>query len=145
MIRRPPRSTRTDTLFPYTTLFRSSDLLVINKVDLAPMVDADLEVMRRDAAVKRGDRPTAFMSLREDPAATAVADWLVQVLPHIPDHADASEPTPRSPSSGQGTVTGDTRSSRRPQHPCGTHPTGVPSSPDAPDPSAATRRHPTKP
>src|SRR3546814_15610640 len=80
MIRRPPRSTRTDTLFPYTTLFRSSDLLVINKVDLAPMVDADLEVMRRDAAVKRGDRPTAFMSLREDPAATAVADWLVQVL-----------------------------------------------------------------
>src|SRR3546814_2240384 len=28
MIRRPPRSTRTDTLFPYTTLFRSADLLV---------------------------------------------------------------------------------------------------------------------
>src|SRR3546814_14897741 len=30
MIRRPPRSTRTDTLFPYTTLFRSSDLLLRN-------------------------------------------------------------------------------------------------------------------
>src|SRR3546814_14203215 len=29
MIRRPPRSTRTDTLFPYTTLFRSSSLLVL--------------------------------------------------------------------------------------------------------------------
>src|SRR3546814_21122877 len=32
MIRRPPRSTRTDTLFPYTTLFRSEDGLVINSV-----------------------------------------------------------------------------------------------------------------
>src|SRR3546814_4701913 len=32
MIRRPPRSTRTDTLFPYTTLFRSSDCHISNKV-----------------------------------------------------------------------------------------------------------------
>src|SRR3546814_12111514 len=30
MIRRPPRSTRTDTLFPYTTLFRSADLASLN-------------------------------------------------------------------------------------------------------------------
>lgn len=67
----------------------TSDLLVINKIDLAPMVDADLEVMRRDAAAKRGERPTAFISLRDDPAATAVADWLVQVLADIHDHADA--------------------------------------------------------
>src|SRR3546814_5961923 len=34
MIRRPPRSTRTDTLFPYTTLFRSEDLAGIEQEDL---------------------------------------------------------------------------------------------------------------
>lgn len=67
----------------------TSDLLVINKIDLAPMVNADLEIMRRDAVAKRGERPTAFISLRKDPAATAVADWLVHVLADIHDHSDA--------------------------------------------------------
>jgi len=62
----------------------SSDLLVINKIDLAAMVGADLEVMRRDAAAKREERPTAFVSLRDDPLATAVADWLAQELSHSP-------------------------------------------------------------
>jgi urease accessory protein len=55
---------------------------VINKIDLAPMVGADLEVMRRDAVAKRGERPTAFISLRDDPSATTVADWLVHQLAH---------------------------------------------------------------
>jgi urease accessory protein len=67
----------------------TSDLLVINKIDLAPMVDADLEIMRRDAAAKRGERPTAFISLRDDPAAAVVADWLVQTIADFHDHADA--------------------------------------------------------
>ena len=40
-----------------------SDLLVVNKTDLAPMVGADLDVMRRDAAAARGDRPTALISV----------------------------------------------------------------------------------
>jgi urease accessory protein len=53
-----------------------SDLLVINKTDLAPMVGADLEVMRRDAAAARGGRPTLFTSLTADPGATAVVDWV---------------------------------------------------------------------
>jgi urease accessory protein len=53
-----------------------SDLLVINKVDLAPLVGADLDVMRRDAHTARGDRPTLFTSLTRDPAATEVADWV---------------------------------------------------------------------
>jgi urease accessory protein len=53
-----------------------SDLLVINKTDLAPMVGADLEVMRRDAAAGRGQRPTLFTSLTVDPTATPVADWV---------------------------------------------------------------------
>jgi urease accessory protein len=66
-----------------------SDLLVINKTDLAPMVGADLEIMRRDAVAKRGERPTAFISLRDDPAATVVADWLVHVLAEVHDHAGA--------------------------------------------------------
>ena len=62
----------------------SSDLLVINKTDLAPMVGADLGVMHRDALAKRGDRPTAFVSLRDDPFATPIADWVLHQLAHSP-------------------------------------------------------------
>ncbi|MDQ3679913.1 MAG: urease accessory protein UreG [Actinomycetota bacterium] len=54
----------------------ASDLLVVNKVDLAPFVGADLEVMRRDAEAKRGSEPVVFTSLREDPGASAVVEWL---------------------------------------------------------------------
>jgi urease accessory protein len=54
----------------------SADLLVINKTDLAPRVGADLSVMARDAAARRGAAPTVFCSLVEDPAATEVADWV---------------------------------------------------------------------
>ncbi len=57
-----------------------SDLLVINKTDLAPLVGADLEVMRRDAAAVRDGRPTLFTSLTQDPGASAVADWVRRTL-----------------------------------------------------------------
>jgi urease accessory protein len=57
-----------------------ADLLVINKTDLAPLVGADLEVMRRDAAAVRGRRPTALISLLEDPAATPVLAWMREQL-----------------------------------------------------------------
>jgi len=53
-----------------------SDLLVINKTDLAPLVGADLSVMARDAAAVRGPRPTVFTSLVADPAAAEVAGWV---------------------------------------------------------------------
>ncbi|MGV0789969.1 urease accessory protein UreG [Mycolicibacterium sp. XJ2] len=53
-----------------------SDLLVINKTDLAPLVGADVEVMRRDATAVRGERPFVMISLTEDPAASAVLDWV---------------------------------------------------------------------
>ena len=53
-----------------------SDLLVINKTDLAPLVGADLAVMARDAAAMRGERPTVFTSLTVDPLATEVAAWV---------------------------------------------------------------------
>jgi urease accessory protein len=54
----------------------SADLLVINKTDLAPLVGADLSVMARDAAARRGDAPTVFLSLVGDPAAGPVAAWV---------------------------------------------------------------------
>jgi urease accessory protein len=54
----------------------TADLLVINKTDLAPLVGADLEVMRRDAAARRGNLPTVFLSLVEDRAATPVTTWI---------------------------------------------------------------------
>ncbi len=53
-----------------------SDLLVVNKTDLAARVGADLGVMRDDAARARGERPTAFLSLVEDPDAGEVAAFV---------------------------------------------------------------------
>lgn len=53
-----------------------SDLLVVNKTDLAPLVNADLQVMARDAGAVRGGRPTVLQSLTEDPAATKVLEWV---------------------------------------------------------------------
>ena len=48
-----------------------SDLLVINKIDLAPFVGASLEVMDRDARRMRGERPFVFANIR---AGTGVAE-----------------------------------------------------------------------
>jgi len=59
-----------------------ADLLVINKTDLAPLVGADLTVMRRDAAARRGALPTVFLSLVEDRGATPVTDWVRAELAH---------------------------------------------------------------
>lgn len=56
-----------------------SDLLVVNKTDLAPHVGADLGVMARDAAAVRGERPVVFTSVRTtpiDPVVAAVRGWL---------------------------------------------------------------------
>jgi urease accessory protein len=53
-----------------------SDLLVINKIDLAPLVGADLDVMRRDAVALRGERPTVLISLRDRPDAEPVVHWV---------------------------------------------------------------------
>jgi urease accessory protein len=53
-----------------------SDLLLVNKEDLAELVGADLERMRMDARDKRGARPVQFLSLRVDPLAGPVAAWV---------------------------------------------------------------------
>jgi urease accessory protein len=58
----------------------SADLLVINKTDLAPFVGADLAVMERDAAARRGQLPTVFLSLVQDRHAVPVADWIRKAL-----------------------------------------------------------------
>jgi urease accessory protein len=53
-----------------------SDILVINKTDLAPHVGASLEVMDRDAKMMRGDKPFLFTSLRHNKGALEVAEHL---------------------------------------------------------------------
>ena len=53
-----------------------SDLLVINKTDLAPHVGATLEVMRADAARMRGKRPFVFASLRHGEGVDAIVDFI---------------------------------------------------------------------
>ena len=55
-----------------------SDLLVINKIDLAPMVGASLEVMARDAGRMRGDRPFVFTNLKTGAGADAVVRFVVE-------------------------------------------------------------------
>lgn len=55
-----------------------SDLLVINKIDLAPYVGADLGVMARDAAKMRGDRPFVFTNLKTQEGLGAVLAFIVQ-------------------------------------------------------------------
>ena len=57
-----------------------SDLLVINKIDLAPHVGASLEVMERDARRMRGDRPFVFTDLKSGAGAPEVVRWLRQQL-----------------------------------------------------------------
>ena len=53
-----------------------SDLLVINKTDLAPLVGADLEVMRRDAARMRGTRPFVFSNLKSGQGLDTIVEFI---------------------------------------------------------------------
>lgn len=53
-----------------------SDLLVINKIDLAPYVGADLSVMERDSKKMRGDRPFLFTNLRGNEGIDEVIGWI---------------------------------------------------------------------
>jgi urease accessory protein len=60
-----------------------SDLLVINKTDLAPYVGASLEVMERDARRMRGERPFQFACVKDGKGVHEIVDFIVQqgVLP----------------------------------------------------------------
>ena len=55
---------------------RFSDLLIINKIDLAPLVGADLGVMERDAKLQRGVRPFLFCDLKREHNLDAVVAWV---------------------------------------------------------------------
>ena len=57
---------------------RYSDLLIINKTDLAPLVGADLEVMDRDAKKMREERPFIFTDLKTHKGLDGVVDWLTK-------------------------------------------------------------------
>src|SRR5690606_21106223 len=113
-----------------------SDLLVVNKTDLAPLVGADLEVMRRDAAAVRGGRPTALISLTEDPAATPVLTWLVG--------RRLRRAGGRSPGWGQARRRSPTRCSSRPPAGCRAWNAAAGSPPAGPvrTPSTWSRRRP---
>ncbi len=67
-----------------------SDLLVINKIDLAPLVGASLEVMDRDARKMRGARPFVFSNLKINHGLDAIARFIVETggLPSrpLPEH-----------------------------------------------------------
>jgi urease accessory protein len=62
-----------------------SDLLVINKIDLAPYVGASLEVMDRDSRRMRAERPFIFTNLRDGVGLDRVVSWLEEKLNHPAD------------------------------------------------------------
>ena len=66
-----------------------SDLLVINKTDLAPLVGADLAVMDRDARRMRGERPFVFSNLKSGDGLEAIAGFVLETT-------GLAEPTARS-------------------------------------------------
>src|SRR3546814_15348298 len=68
MIRRPPRSTRTDTLFPYTTLFRSWGEELVTALVIADEASAQESVLRQSAREMLGIRtPKQWLFLKELP------------------------------------------------------------------------------
>lgn len=55
-----------------------SDLLIINKIDLAPLVGADLSVMDRDAKKMRGDKPFIFSNLKDETGLKEIITFIEQ-------------------------------------------------------------------
>jgi urease accessory protein len=64
-----------------------SDLLVVNKTDLALLVGADLDVMARDAKRMRGDGPTVFAQIKNDVGVDAIVDEVVGTWTKAMDRA----------------------------------------------------------
>src|ERR687888_639287 len=56
----------------------TSDLLVINKIDLAPLVGADLAIMERDAKVVRGDKPYVFVNSKTGQGVEQVTEHIIR-------------------------------------------------------------------
>ena len=60
-----------------------SDLLVINKIDLAPLVGADLAVMERDTLAMRGERPWCFTNLHSGEGLERIIEFVYRQLPNL--------------------------------------------------------------
>ena len=56
-----------------------SDLLIINKSDLAPYIGADLSVMERDAGIQRGEKPFLFTNAKSEMDCAAIVDFLKEI------------------------------------------------------------------
>ena len=54
-----------------------SDLLIINKTDLAPLVGASLEVMERDAKKMRGEKPFVFTNLKQGEGLKSIIEFII--------------------------------------------------------------------
>lgn len=63
-----------------------SDLLIINKIDLAPHVGASLKVMEEDSLRMRGDRPFVFSNLRGEDGLSEIVAWLEHEIDHARGH-----------------------------------------------------------
>jgi urease accessory protein len=75
-----------------------ADLLIINKVDLAPLVGADVALMVSDARQRRGDRALLAVSLRDAEHVRAAADWVTgELLRHRAGTLVPSDPGPMAP------------------------------------------------
>ena len=67
-----------------------SDLLIINKIDVAPLVGASLEVMDRDSKKMRGERPFVFTNLKDKTGLDTVIRWIqTEVLLESEPHSIA--------------------------------------------------------
>ena len=55
----------------------TSDLLAINKIDLAPLVDADLQIMERDSKIVRKNKPFVFVNCKTDEGVDVVAQHII--------------------------------------------------------------------
>jgi urease accessory protein len=83
-----------------------SDLLLINKIDLAPYVGASLEVMERDSRKMRGERPFLFTNLRADHGLDKVIEWLEEKL-GLPGDSRRTLTDAHTPYVGHGHTHGD--------------------------------------
>ena len=66
-----------------------SDLLVINKIDLAPLVGASLQVMEQDSRQMRGEQPFVFTNLKDGTGFSTVVEW-------VESHLSRREKLPRT-------------------------------------------------